>query len=124
MSTSGLVLVGLSAVLTVASNLLVRFGVERAGGLSLSLSDIVGGLLRLARQPSFDVGIVLYASAAVVWFRVLSTENLNISYPLLVSMTFLLVTVTATILFHEPLSWGKLLGLGVILAGIALVSRV
>ena len=124
MSASGLMLVALSAVLTVASNLLVRLGVGRAGGFSLSAEGAVKDLLRLAREPSFDVGIVLYASASVVWFRVLSTENLNISYPLLVSMTFVLVTFMATVLFHEPLSWVKVAGLGVILAGIVLVSRV
>lgn len=88
MTDRGMLLVGLSALLTVASNLMLRAGVIRAGGFGLSLGRLVSDLLRLARQPLFVTGLVLYATAALVWFRVISTENLNSSYPLLVSLTF------------------------------------
>ena len=123
MSERGLLLVGLSALLTVASNLMLRGGVTRAGGFALSLASLISDLLRLARQPLFVAGLVLYAMAALVWFRVISTENLSSSYPLLVSLTFVLVTLGATVFFREPVSWQKVLGLGVILAGILLVAR-
>jgi multidrug transporter EmrE-like cation transporter len=119
----GLLLVGLSALLTVASNLMLRGGVTRAGGFALSPVSLVSDLLRLARQPLFVAGLALYATAALVWFRVISTENLNSSYPLLVSLTFVLVTLGAAVFFREPVSWQKVLGLGVILAGIVLVAR-
>ena len=123
MSERGLLLVGVSALLTVASNLMLRAGVVRAGGFGLSLRTLVSDLLTLARQPFFVAGLVLYATAALVWFRVISTENLSSSYPLLVSLTFVLVTLGATVFFREPVSWQKVLGLGVILAGILLVAR-
>ncbi|MEW6715929.1 MAG: hypothetical protein AB1345_00265 [Chloroflexota bacterium] len=123
MSERGLLLVGLSALLTVASNLMLRGGVIRAGGFTLSPGTLISDLLRLARQPLFLTGGVLYAMAALVWFRVISTENLNNSYPLLVSITFVLVTLGATMFFREPVSWQKVLGLGVILVGIVLVAR-
>jgi multidrug transporter EmrE-like cation transporter len=123
MSKLGLLLVGLSALLTVASNLMLRAGVTRAGGFALSPGSLISDLLRLARQPLFVAGVALYATAALVWFRVISTENLNSSYPLLVSLTFVLVTLGATVFFREPVSWQKVLGLGVILAGILLVAR-
>jgi drug/metabolite transporter (DMT)-like permease len=122
MSRHGLLLVGLSALLTVASNLMLREGVTRAGGFGLSLRTLVSDLLRLVRQPFFVAGLVLYATAALVWFRVISTENLSSSYPLLVSLTFVLVTLGAVVFFREPISWQKVLGLGVILAGILLVA--
>ena len=123
MSERGLLLVGLSALLTVASNLMLREGVTRVGGFGLSPRTLVSDLLRLARQPLFVAGLVLYAMAALVWFRVIATENLNSSYPVLVGLTFVLVTLGATVLFREPASWQKVLGLGVILAGIVLVAR-
>ena len=123
MSKHGLLLVGLSALLTVASNLMLRSGVVRAGGFRLSLRTLVSDLLKLARQPLFVAGVGLYATAALVWFRVISTENLSSSYPLLVSLTFVLLTLGATVFFHEPVSWQKVVGLGVILAGIVLVAR-
>ena len=109
--------------MTVISNLMVRVGVDRAGGFALSPGALLHGLAKLAHQPLFDIGIFLYASAAIVWFRVLATENLNTCYPLLVSTTFFLVTLAATLFFREPLTWVKVLGLGIILSGIVLVSR-
>lgn len=123
MSGHGMLLVGLSALLTVASNLMLREGVTRADGFGLSLGRLVSDLLRLARQPLFVVGLALYAAAALVWFRVISTENLNSSYPVLVGLTFVLVTSGATVFFREPVSWQKVLGVGVILVGVLLVSR-
>jgi multidrug transporter EmrE-like cation transporter len=123
MSGRGLLLVVLSALLTFASNLLLRAGVTRAGGFELSAGGLIGNLLGLARQPLFICGMALYATAAIVWFRVIATENLSTTYPLLVSMTFVLVTTGAVVFFREPISWQKVLGIGVILVGIALVAR-
>jgi multidrug transporter EmrE-like cation transporter len=123
MTTRGLGLVVLSALLTVVSNLMLRGGVTRAGGLALSLNTLAGDLLKLAAQPLFITGLVMYGTAALVWFSVLSTENLNTSYPLLVSLTFILVTFGATMFYREPISWQKVLGIGVILTGIILIAR-
>lgn len=122
MTRQGILLVMLAAFLTVVGNLLMREGVVRAGGLSLALSTLVRELGHLARQPLFDLGVLLYGLASLVWFRIVSTENLNSSYPLLVSLTFLFVTLGATLLFREPLSLQKVVGLGAILIGILLVA--
>jgi multidrug transporter EmrE-like cation transporter len=122
MTRQGVLLVVLAAAMTVAGNLMMREGVVRSGGLSLQFATLTKDLARLARQPLLDVGVILYALASLVWFRIISTENLNSSYPLLVSLTFLFVTLGATLLFKEPLSLQKLAGIGVILFGIILVS--
>ena len=122
MTSRGILLVMLAAFLTVAGNLLMREGVVRAGGLSLALSTLARELGHLARQPLFDLGVLLYGAASLVWFRIVSTENLNSSYPLLVGLTFLFVTLGATLLFREPLSFRKMAGLVLILVGIMLVS--
>jgi len=91
MSERGVLLVGWGA-LTVASNLMLWEGVTRAGGFGLLLGRLASDLLGSARQPLFVVGFALYAAAALVWFRVISTENLNSSYSVLVGVTFVLVT--------------------------------
>lgn len=122
MTFQGTLLVVLAAAMTVTGNLMMREGVVRAGGLSLGVATMAHALMRLARQPFLDVGVALYALASLVWFRILSTENLNSSYPLLVSVTFIFVTLGATLLFKEPLSLQKLAGIGVILFGIILVA--
>jgi multidrug transporter EmrE-like cation transporter len=122
MTLQGVLLVVLAAGMTVVGNLMMREGVVRAGGLSLALSTLVRELVRLARQPLFDVGVLLYGLASLVWFRIISTENLNSSYPLLVSLTFLFVTLGATLFFREPVGVQKVAGIAAILLGIVLVA--
>ena len=123
MSATGLLLVLLTAALTMAANLLLRAGIDAAGGFSLGgLTAAVLALVKLFMQPRFVVGFGLYFLASVVWFRVVATEPLSVAYPLLVSCTFILVTAGAALAFREPLTLRQVLGLAVILLGIVLVS--
>jgi multidrug transporter EmrE-like cation transporter len=122
MSTQGLLLVITSALLTVAANLMLRASVLRAGGLSLT-AGIFRQLGDLAHQPLFVTGVFLYGLAALVWFQVLSVEKLSTSYPLLVSLTFVMVTLGAMVFFKEQVSAGKLFGVGLCLAGVFVVAR-
>ncbi|MDP8962895.1 MAG: hypothetical protein M3O33_02690 [Cyanobacteriota bacterium] len=122
MTKRGLWLVLLSAGLTVVANLLLRTGVIRAGGLGGNFAQLPNALLRLATEPLFVIGFIAYGSASLIWFRVIATEPLSTAYPLLVSLTFLLVTLSAAILFRESVSLGKLLGLGVVLIGIFIIT--
>lgn len=103
MSLQGFLLICLAAVSTMVSNLMLRTGIKRAGGFELSASNFVSNMLRLVPQPLFDVGLVFYAIAALVWFRVISTENLSSSYPTLVGLPFILVTFGAIVLFSRTL---------------------
>jgi multidrug transporter EmrE-like cation transporter len=101
---------------------MIRAGILSAGGFNLSLNTLKSQTSVLVRQPLFLGGFIIYAVAAIIWFRVLSTENLSTSYPLLISLTFLLVTVGASFFFHEQISLQKVLGLTIILAGIVVVA--
>jgi undecaprenyl phosphate-alpha-L-ara4N flippase subunit ArnE len=123
MSKTGFVLVLFTACLTMAANLMLRAGINAAGGFTVgSFSQILRGLVALFMQPLFALGFVIYFLASVVWFRVVATEALSVAYPILVSLTFVLVTAGAVFLFSEPLSVRKAVGLAVIAAGIAIVS--
>lgn len=123
MSMRGLVLIIIAALMTASGNLLMREGVGRAGGLSLTPSIFLHEMRNLLLQPWFDAGVILYGLASIIWFAIVSTEDLSSSYPLLVSITFILVTVGATTLFREPLPWQKVLGIAIILGGIVTVSN-
>lgn len=123
MSTRGLFLILVAAFLTVSGNLMIRQGVVLAGGLSLESTVFLKEMRNLLQQPLFVAGVVLYGLASIVWFGIVSTENLNSSYPLLVGITFILVTLGATVLFRESLSWQKVLGITIILIGIVIGSN-
>ena len=122
MTSTGWVLVLLSAGLQVSGTLLLRGGIDRAGGFGSSLAEVPGSLLRLASQPLFLVGFIFYGLAALVWFRVIATQPLSTAYPLLVSLTFIFVTLGAIIFYHESFSWQKVFGLVIILTGVLLVG--
>jgi multidrug transporter EmrE-like cation transporter len=123
MSTPGIVYLVIAAALTMAANLMLRAGIDAAGGFApAGLAQVPRALVTLAREPRFDAGFVCYFLASVVWFRVVATEPLSVAYPVLVALTFTLVTAGAVLLFGEALSLRKFGGLALILAGILLVS--
>ncbi len=122
MSKSALLLIALTAGMTAAGNLLIREGIIRAGGVSFSPATFLEDLLRVVRQPLLDIGVVLYGMASVVWFKVIATENLSTSYPLVVAMTFLLVSSGCALWFREVISLQKIVGMVLILLGIIVVS--
>lgn len=123
MTNSGWSLVFLSAGLTVLANFTLRAGLDRAGGFSVQLNELHLGLLRLFSQPLIDLGLFLYLVASLIWFRVLSSEPLSVAYPVLISTTFVLVTLGAVLLFRESINSYKIIGLTVICAGIFIISR-
>jgi multidrug transporter EmrE-like cation transporter len=124
MSWRGFLMVALAALTTVAANLLMRAGVLQAGGIKLtSAATVLPQLIHLGKQPLFVLGMIFYALAAVVWFAVISTEQLSTAYPLLVSITFVLVTAGSVLFFGERVSLIKSAGIVWILAGIWIVAH-
>jgi len=123
MSISGFILALITAAMTMTANLMLRAGIDAAGGFApSSATGLANEMLKLFLQPLFSVGFVTYFLASVVWFRVIATEPLSVAYPILVSLTFCLVTAGAVVIFHEPLPLQKVLALAVILAGITMLS--
>jgi multidrug transporter EmrE-like cation transporter len=124
MSSWGMVLVCAAALLTTAANLLMRVGIERAGGFS---GDGAAGyfesLARLMLEPRFVTGVFLYALASLAWFRVVASEPLSVAYPVLVSITFACVTIGAVAMLGEQVGAAKLAGLLLIASGVVLVAR-
>lgn len=123
MTTQGLVLVCVSALLTVAANLLLRNGLLEAGPFGVAIGGVTAAAARIIRQPTFLLGVLFYGAAALVWFAVVSRESLSISYPLLVSLTFVLVTAGAMIFFNEQVNAQRITGIAIILAGVVVVAR-
>jgi multidrug transporter EmrE-like cation transporter len=122
LTAPALYLIGLAALLQAAANLLLRHGLARAGSFDIVAAGKLASIQRLAMQPTFVVGFVLFGAAAIIWFKVLSLAEVSASYPILVGLTFALVSVGAVGLFQESMSVLKGLGIGVILAGIVLVA--
>lgn len=123
MSLRGLYLVVLSALLTAAANLLLRGGVLRFGEFSMAPNRIRHDIVHLCMEPLFVSGVALYGLAAIVWFGVISIEDLSTSYPILVGLVFVLVAIGAVLFFREAFSFQKVLGMVLILGGVTIIAR-
>ena len=119
MSAAGFSLLFLTALFMAVANLLIKLGIAQAGGAAISLSRI----LALLRQPSFVSGFLLVGVAGILWIRILATEKLSTCYPMFVSLTYTMITFGAFYFLHEKISFQKLAGLIVIIAGITAVAR-
>jgi multidrug transporter EmrE-like cation transporter len=122
MSMRGAILVMLSALVTVCANLILRSGLLRAGGLRFN-GEWAPQLIAICREPRVAIGFLLYAIGAVLWFGVISVENLSTAYPALVGLTFVMVTIGAVLVFGEKISAQKIVGAIVILLGVLVVAR-
>jgi drug/metabolite transporter (DMT)-like permease len=116
---AGFLLLLLTAVCMAVANVLMKTGIAQAGGFAPKIS----AALSLLRQPAFVGGFLLTGMAALMWFRILSTQKLSTCYPLFVSLTYSLITIGAFYFLHEKISTQKLVGLVIIIAGITTVAR-
>lgn len=116
-------LIALVAMTTSISNLSLRAGLLRIGGFQPGVDTFIQQFLRVLMQPLCFLGLALYALSSILWFRALSIVDVSVGYPVLVSLTFLLVTSGSLVFFGEAFSWQKMAGLAVILGGIQMVAR-
>lgn len=123
-AATGLVL--LSVVLTSCAQLLFRFSMQdlplleslSSGGFAGAFSVMTGsGLLMLA------LGITLYAISMLSWIFALSRFDVSLAYPML-SISYVLVYVGAIALpgLNETASTIKMIGIAIIVLGVALIS--
>lgn len=68
------------------------------------------------------VALAVYAAATVLWVAVLRHAPLSRVYPL-VALSFVLTPIGATLLLKEPIPNVYWAGVGLILAGLVVISR-
>lgn len=93
MTIHGWIYIVICAVCAAASSFLWRVSIDRIGGFTFHLSYI----LKLFFQPLFTVGVLLYAVSSLARFRAIATESLNVAYPRMISVTFILVFIGAAV---------------------------
>lgn len=124
MSRAGLLLLTSCSAAVLLANVILRWAMDRtqvklfSGGLAGLPQD----LLSLLREPLFLIALCSYGAAMLIWFRVIATEPLSISYPALAAMTFVAVSLAGVVVFGEPLPLLRGLGLACIVLGITLAT--
>lgn len=96
------------------------------GNLLLKQSRIESsdsGLVSLLVSPWFLSGLVFYGINVVLFAKALEKLPVSTAYPVFAGIGFGLLAIAGNLFFKEHLSLNQLVGLGLILAGIIIMSR-
>jgi multidrug transporter EmrE-like cation transporter len=110
--------------LNAAAQLLLKAATRYSGPL---VSD--GGQVNwlsattLLKAPPLWVGLSCYGISVVLWVGALSRVPVSVAYPML-SLGYIVNTGAAALLFGEAITMAKLVGIGLIGAGVIVLSRV
>ena len=77
---------------------------------------------KLATEWHILTALFCYGFSVVVWILALSRVQVSIAYPML-SLGYVVNAVAAWFLFNEAFSPAKVLGIGVIILGVIIISR-
>lgn len=111
-------LFAISVLSTVSAHLCFKKGVLQLGEISFSLS----GIWHIIQNSWILLGGVLFVISFLTWLFIISKLQLNIAYPIIISIEAVLVAFTSWFLFHEYLSWIQILGIAFVIIGIILIS--
>ncbi|WP_026072985.1 EamA family transporter [Nodosilinea nodulosa] len=78
-------------------------------------------ILSMATTPTVLLGLFAYGVGAVAYILVLTRVNLSVAAPS-ASLIYVASVVMGVLVFKEDLSLGRLVGLGLIMAGVVLVA--
>ncbi|MAF42789.1 MAG: transporter [Parcubacteria group bacterium] len=115
-----LILIG-SVLTTVSAQLLLKKGVLTLGNQEFSLVNFFAIIPKVFQNIWLLFGIFFFGISFFLWIFILSKMQLNIAYPIVISLNFTLITIGSWIFFKEYLSIIQILGIIVIIFGIFLV---
>lgn len=80
-------------------------------------------LTKMATEPTFYLAFVSIVTALFCYMFAIIKLPLSTAYPLMSALVFVFVTIISITLFHEHVSLVKLIGIGMILIGVIIVSK-
>ena len=117
----GYFFVALTVVLTVVGQFLIKWRVNEAGALPGDVHGKIRFVFELLHNPWILLGLGSAFVASLCWMLAMTKLPLSHAYPF-TAVAFVLVVVVGAWLFAEPLSVMKLLGVGLIVVGVALMG--
>lgn len=122
MNPISLICILAGVTLNAGAQLLLKAGVNAVGHFEFSRANIVPIGLKLAMQLPIVGGLACYVISVVVWIVGLSRVDVSVAYPML-SLGYVANAFAAWYLFGEALSAQRLLGIAIILVGVAVLAR-
>jgi multidrug transporter EmrE-like cation transporter len=112
----------ITILLTVYGQLVVKWQVSLAGAFPVANGGKLIFLAKLLINPWIMSGMAAALLAGVAWMAALTQLQLSHAYPFM-GLTFVFVLILSAVCFQEPMTWAKIVGISLIVGGIALGSQ-
>ncbi len=122
MNLVSFVLIFTGVMLNAAAQILMKAGTNAVGHFEFTTGNILPIGMKLATEWHIIAALFCYALSVVVWILALSRVPVSIAFPML-SMAYIVTAVAGWYLLGEELSATKLVGIGVIIMGVIIISR-
>ncbi|MFZ6871309.1 EamA family transporter [Undibacterium sp. Di27W] len=119
-NTFGFIFTGI--MLNAVAQLLLKKGTNAVGAIHLTAENWFSTGLQLATQLPIIGGLTCYVFSVVVWIIGLSRVDVSIAYPLL-SLGYIVNAIGAWYFLGEVMSLQRMLAIGVIIIGVALLVK-
>jgi multidrug transporter EmrE-like cation transporter len=119
-TTFGFIFTGVC--LNAVAQLLLKAGTNAVGAIHLTMDNWFATGIKLATQLPILGGLTCYVLSVVVWIIGLSRVDVTIAYPLL-SLGYILNALGAWYFLGEVISLQRMVAIGIILVGVALIAR-
>ena len=120
LATFGFLITGV--FLNALAQLLLKWGTKSVGEIHLTLDNWFATGLKVATQMPIIGGLTCYVLSVVVWIIALSRVDVSIAYPML-SLGYIVNALGAWYFLGEMISMQRIVAMGVILVGVALMAR-
>ena len=124
-STSRLISLGLVLVsvgFAVVAQLTLKVAMNDIGRIGKNeVSDAMGTLLRVIKEPKLWLGLTLFGISAIFWLVVLSRVPLSVAYPF-VGLSYIVIVAFSRIFLGEHVPLMRWLGVLVVALGIGIIG--
>ena len=124
--TRTLIVLVIAVMASTAGDLLLKHGMDQVGAIALADLDGLAGSFALAHRvattPAVVLGVACMALFFALYLATLSWADLSFVLPI-TALSFVIVTLCPQLLFHEPVSLQRWIGVFCILLGVASISR-
>ena len=107
---------------TVYGQIVLKWRINGVGSLPESFTDKIIFLIKLLFDPWVFSGFFAAFIASFFWMAAMTKFDISYAYPFM-SSAFVLVFLLSVILFQEAITWQKIVGLLLIVAGIIVTSK-
>lgn len=114
--------VALTVLLTVYGQIVLKWQLSQAGAPPGGLVSKFLFLFGMLFNPWVASGFFAAFLAGLCWMAALTKFPLSVAYPFM-SLAFVGVILLSAVLFTEPLSSAKVIGMGLLVAGLVVISQ-